>query len=178
MLVLLAAAPLVAGEPPLSRIDQQLETWRMQRLAQVQTDPAVEIEPFTTDGCSGGMSDAWLYMARWFPSFKARYGETPPWQDCCVQHDKLYWRGATDAGYERRLEADRALRQCVQQVGRTNSASLAEEHDLDREQVERGFEIASQLMYRAVRIGGEPCTVFPWRWGYGWPPCSLSVQAE
>ena len=26
-------------------------------------------------------------------------------------------------------------------------------------------------MYRAVRLGGVPCSALPWRWGYGWPEC-------
>ena len=163
---------------PLTEIEKELELLRMQRLAQVQTVPGSEIDPFTTDGCSGGMSDAWLYMAQLFPSFKARYGDQPLWQDCCVQHDRRYWYGETDDGYEKRLDADRALRRCVQEVGGTQSARLAEEHGVDPQQVQRGFTIASHLMYRAVRLGGKPCTLFSWRWGYGWPRCDWILQEE
>jgi len=32
------------------------------------------------------------------------------------------------------------------------------------------IEIA-EIMYRAVRLGGAPCTTLPWRWGFGWPKC-------
>ena len=33
-----------------------------------------------------------------------------------------------------------------------------------------------ELMFIAVRIGGGPCTGLAWRWGHGWPPCSLDLQ--
>ena len=33
------------------------------------------------------------------------------------------------------------------------------------------YEVIGDLMYRAVRIGGIPCSGLPWRWGYGWPEC-------
>lgn len=160
----------------LTRIDKELEQARLERLAQLQADPASELAPFTSDGCSGGMSDGWHYMAHLFPDFKQHFGDQPPWQDCCVQHDKLYWRGETDNGYEKRLAADRGLQRCVVNVGRARSTELAKEYDLDAEQVQQGFEIAAQLMYRAVRLGGRPCTVFPWRWGYGWPQCPWTAE--
>ena len=35
----------------------------------------------------------------------------------------------------------------------------------------QSYEAISELMYRAVRIGGIPCTNQPWRWGYGWQQC-------
>ena len=33
------------------------------------------------------------------------------------------------------------------------------------------YAAIAELMYRAVRIGGIPCSGLPWRWGYGWPEC-------
>lgn len=41
--------------------------------------------PFTTDGCSGGMS--WL----WKKVFK----EDPPWERRCIEHDEKYWLGGS-----------------------------------------------------------------------------------
>lgn len=43
------------------------------------------IAPFTTDGCSGGMS--WLY--------NNLFHKELPWRDVCVEHDKAYWQGGT-----------------------------------------------------------------------------------
>jgi hypothetical protein len=33
------------------------------------------------------------------------------------------------------------------------------------------YQGIADLMYRAVRLGGIPCSGLPWRWGYGWPAC-------
>ena len=48
---------------------------------------------------------------------------------------------------------------------------FAREFALSPEAIERNFVIVGALMYRAVRVGGIPCTDLPWRWGYGWPQC-------
>ena len=42
---------------------------------------------------------------------------------------------------------------------------------LSTEEVARIYKVIGDLMYRAVRIGGVPCSGLPWRWGYGWPEC-------
>jgi hypothetical protein len=52
--------------------------------------------PFTTDGCSGGMTHVWRVVFRC----------DPPWNDLCVEHDKSYWAGGT---VEDRRRADRKL---------------------------------------------------------------------
>lgn len=52
--------------------------------------------PFTTDGCSGGMSALWQLVFR----------RSPPWEDLCITHDKAYWLGGSR---QERLEADRKL---------------------------------------------------------------------
>ena len=62
------------------------------------------IRPFTTDGCSGGMSPLWRLVAR----------RPPPWEGCCTSHDEAYWRGGSSA---MRLVADRALAECVARAG-------------------------------------------------------------
>ena len=56
--------------------------------------------PFTTDGCSGGMSRAWQFL------FKSE----PPWVNCCHEHDKAYHQGGTR---DDRRRADIALLVCV-----------------------------------------------------------------
>jgi hypothetical protein len=109
----------------------------------------IPTKPFTTDGCSGGMSKSWEYFARfinWFPGIYngARLNERLPWHDCCVEHDKAYWRGqGTPADRER---ADRALARCV---------------------AKKGHPRLGYLMYLAVQVGGHPIFPTPYRWGYG-----------
>lgn len=90
--------------------------------------------PFTTDGCSGGMTAGWKLVFR----------QDPPWNECCVTHDRAYWRGGTRA--ERRT-ADRELMKCV---------------------TENGHPVFALLMWLAVRVGGHPLLPLSWRWGYGW----------
>lgn len=58
------------------------------------------MKPFTTDGCSGGMTWLWTKVK----------GSPPPWNACCINHDFAYWRGGT--AFER-LEADKRLLQNV-----------------------------------------------------------------
>jgi hypothetical protein len=41
--------------------------------------------PFTTDGCSGGMTWAWRKVVR----------SDPPWERACVEHDYAYWQGGS-----------------------------------------------------------------------------------
>jgi hypothetical protein len=86
------------------------------------------LRDFTTDGCS------------LFPDSSS----DACWADCCVAHDRTYWRGGTAA---ERKQADAALRDCVAQLGRPTLAGL---------------------MYRGVRIGGMPLWPTWFRWGYGW----------
>jgi hypothetical protein len=90
-----------------------------------------ELRPFTTDGCS-------LFPDRLLSSGK-------DWCLCCVAHDRIYWRGGTDAD---RLKADQELRACV--ASTTGDKGLA------------------TLMYVGVRIGGGPYLPTWFRWGYGW----------
>lgn len=71
----------------------------------------------------------------------------PPWNDCCVEHDRAYWQGGSA---RKRRRADAALLACVA----TN-----------------GHPVWAILMWAAVRIGGHPYWPTRWRWGYGhkWP---------
>jgi hypothetical protein len=160
-----------APEKKLTEVNEQFESWQMSILAKIQTTPGFTIQPFTTDGCSGGMSEAWHFIAGTIPAFASRYGNKPPWESCCVEHDKAYWRGETENGYEKRLAADKQLQQCVFDFGKQHAQEYAEKYDLQIATVEQNFSIAADLMYHAVRVGGKPCSFLPWRWGYGWPQC-------
>ena len=68
------------------------------------------------------------------------------WKECCLKHDIAYWRGGTE---KEREAVDLAFKNCVKK--KTGNAKLAE------------------IMYQAVRTGGEPYYPTWYRWGYGWP---------
>lgn len=130
---------------------------------------------FTTDGCSGGLSASWGQIAAHWPGFAARYQSSPPFEACCITHDRAYHgiSGARtpEASYGARLQADQQLRHCVRQVAAEQGEGLAAEYGVSREALERGFWQLSQAMYFAVRFGGGPCSGLSWRWGYGYPEC-------
>ena len=69
------------------------------------------MKPFKSDGCS------------MFPDYK--------WRDCCVTHDKAYWKGGTK---EQRKIADKALYECIKS---------------------KGYKMVAILMYLGVRIGPD-----------------------
>lgn len=87
--------------------------------------------PFTTDGCSGHI-------------YRNMFRKDPPWQGCCVEHDKLYWSGGSR---HQRWDADIELMVCV---------------------ARKGHPIVAFFMWLGVRFGGHPILPLPWRWGYGW----------
>jgi len=155
------------------KMNRDLEEWNLEQLAHVQDDSKSKLASFETDGCSGGLSDAWKGFARISLNFKKLLSDRPPWELCCVTHDRAYWKGDTENGFDKRLQADKALGQCVFDYGIANSKGLAAKFNVTEEKVLGQFKITSKLMYRAVRLGGKPCSYLPWRWGYGWPHCKL-----
>lgn len=90
--------------------------------------------PFRSDGCSGGMT--WLY--------RVLFKRNPPWNGCCVEHDRAYHKGGTK---HERAWADTGLLIAVAQ---------------------KGHPLVAILMWLAVRVGGHWILPLPWRWGYGW----------
>lgn len=90
------------------------------------------LSPFTSDGCS------------LFPD--ASLINNDDWCECCVEHDKAYWKGGTEQQRER---VDTALMRCV--FIKTNDHVLA------------------NVMFEGVRFGGSPYFYNWYRWGYGWP---------
>jgi len=161
---------------PVSEVIEATEVIQMKWLAAEQLASASSLQPFSSDGCSGGLSDGWFYLAENIPAFKQKLGDKPPWEHCCVDHDRVYWMGETKDGYVIRKQADRLLRQCVAATGKLQSEQLAELTSLNQKEVEKVFTIAAEMMYQAVRIGGKPCSLFPWRWGYGWPLCKIHLK--
>jgi len=170
------AARTDISEDTLTKIERELETSRYPLLARIQSGHPEQLAVFTTDGCSGGLSDGWRFLASALPPFKHKFGNKPPYEACCVVHDRAYWRGETSQGFDKRLQADTRLRECVVRYGHVHRQAFAREFHLSAETIDQNFRIVAFLMYRAVRAGGMPCTPFAWRWGYGWPPCSTNEK--
>ncbi len=160
----------------MDKLEQKLELYRHERfLARIEKKDAA-MSDFTTDGCSGGLSFAWEKIAAEFPEFAARHGKQPPWYECCVAHDKHYHVGSAGTmsaseSFKRRKNADLNLKICVAETSVGRSKVLEDVYGLSESQVNGLYLTISELMYRAVRIGGIPCTNQSWRWGYGWPLC-------
>ncbi|NNC63711.1 MAG: hypothetical protein HKN84_02915 [Gammaproteobacteria bacterium] len=158
----------------MDAIERQLEVGRHAPLLARIAESS--LNAFSTDGCSGGLSAGWEQIAARFPEFAANHGREPPWQACCVSHDRAYHSGGADSisaeeSFERRKEADLRLSACVVETGVARSGELGELYGLTEAQIRGLYLSISELMYRAVRLGGIPCTDLPWRWGYGWPLC-------
>ena len=67
---------------PVEEAMANLERLQMEWLAIEKNRSGVNIKAFTTDGCSGGMSDAWQYLSQMLPLFKIQFGNKPPWEHC------------------------------------------------------------------------------------------------
>jgi len=151
-----------------------LEEGHLAKLKEVQK--ISKIANFVSDGCSGYQSTSWRVLADKLPDFEKEFGDKPPWEECCVSHDKAYWRGEVDSGFKKRKQADQSLRQCVAATGAQLAPEWSNKYSISKAQVENMFSVTARLMYEAVRIGGMPCSGLPWRWGYGWPQCGLGIN--
>ena len=160
----------------LSDTSKKFELNNLLQLQAVQTGNT--IAPFSSDGCSGQQSTSWQALAQWLPSWKKQFGKNPPWESCCIEHDKHYWRGTVENGFKLRKQADETLKQCVSRSYKTLDPALALSNKLSPEQLQNAFSITADLMYRAVRIGGQPCSSLPWRWGYGWEHCNMKQYSD
>ena len=191
--LLLAFFALVAGVPTgvptgvladsdlgatVSNMEKALELSQHERLRRLETFHPDHLQPFVSDGCSGGLSVLWAQLSRWLPGFRTIHDDHPPWESCCIAHDRAYHAGGLDesnaqASFQARLRADQALRECVIETATRRTAALNAHYGLSDDQVARLYELVADLMYRSVRLGGGPCTGLPWRWGYGLPDCGL-----
>ncbi len=157
-------------------LERRLELERHQQLLQITRSPGVSLAGFTTDGCSGGLSAGWSYLVAVFPGAREVHGDKPPWESCCITHDRAYHAGGrgtetAEESFAARRTVDRVLEACVLATGLERSKPLSQEYGLTQGQVADLYRTIAALMYRAVRIGGVPCSRLPWRWGYGWPQC-------
>ena len=156
--------------------ERHLETDRHEQLLRRKSEPGSTLTDFASDGCSGGLTIGWKYLAGNIANFQAQHGIQPAWEDCCIAHDRHYHRGGRGRvtaaeSFQLRREADLELQACVIATGVQRAPVLGREYGLSVEQVAALYDVIAELMYRAVRIGGVPCSGLPWRWGYGWPAC-------
>lgn len=166
-----ALGSALAAQPP-DLGNRFLEQRQLALLATVEVEDGA-LPPFSSDGCSGGLSVGWDWLAERQPRYRELFGRRPPWEACCVIHDWAYWNGGSADGYARRLEADRELHRCVVASGARQVPEIAARLHLPETALTLSFAAAADLMFVAVRAGGVPCTPLPWRWGYGHPPCPL-----
>lgn len=163
------------GAKSLSQMARASELRAHARLLSSNAAAKASVDEFTSDGCSGGLSASWQQIAGYWPGFAAQYSDAPPFEPCCVTHDRAYHAitGASSPmeSYVARLRADRELRHCVQQVARVDGVELATDYGVSQQVLRGAFQHLSQAMYYAVRFGGGPCSGLPWRWGYGYPDC-------
>ena len=166
-----------AGDAPaIEALERQLELGRHARRVRIKSAPESRLADFTTDGCSGGLSAGWESLAAWLAEFRAVHGDRPPWESCCIAHDRLYHAGgprdaSPEDSFEARRSADLALRSCVIETGVRRAPALSVQYQLTEGQIAGIYSAVADLMYRSVRLGGIPCSDLPWRWGYGWPAC-------
>jgi hypothetical protein len=166
-----------AKPPSPGSLGYRIEIGQHERLVKARTSAGAHLSPFVSDGCSGGLSVGWAFVSAAFPAVARYHGDVPPWEGCCLAHDRLYHTGGpieADAkmSFELRRDADEQLRRCVVEVGQERTEDLATAYGLSREQVTLLYRTIAEIMYRAVRLGGAPCTRLPWRWGFGWPQCA------
>ncbi|MEN8200092.1 MAG: hypothetical protein ABFR63_08470 [Thermodesulfobacteriota bacterium] len=165
-----------AFSPEMDRLERQLEMKRHEELTKLKGQESSRLTEFRTDGCSGGLSVGWEYLAAKIPHFQEIHGDKPPWESCCTTHDRVYHSGgprqiSVSMSFEARKKADLALESCVLESGEQPPPELMETYNLSAAELEKLYRGIASMMYRAVRIGGMPCTGLPWRWGYGWPEC-------
>jgi len=158
-----------------------LEMPAQRALQRLREQPDTQLVPFTTDGCSGGLSDVWELVAGTFPDFEAIHEAHPPWESCCFVHDRAYHDAGPDtdaeASFDARLAADRALRVCVVETGDRRAAAEAAHYDISPLRVRQAYDTIAGAMFAAVRFGGVPCSTLSWRWGYGYPDCAWSTPS-
>ena len=177
--LLISCSDSTEGDSPNAQVDQlerQLEMHHHKDLLARQSMSDSTLAAFTTDGCSGGLSIGWEYLADEVDGIREYHGIRPPWEDCCIDHDRFYHAGTSsnataEESFEARKQADLALLACVVDTGNSRAAELSSEYGVSQEAVHALYSTIAELMYRAVRMGGVPCSGLPWRWGYGWPEC-------
>ncbi len=170
--LILLAAPAAAEDPGWDQAGRALELRAHARLMALDRSLPAQFE---SDGCSGGLSAAWSAAAGALPVFARAHREVPPFEPCCVIHDRAYHAaggaGTAEESYAARLAADRDLRHCVLETGVQRQGELAALYGVRGAQVDAAYQHLARSVYYAVRFGGAPCSGLSWRWGFGFGPC-------
>ena len=153
-------------QPPIDEIvSEWIEMPAHRALIRELTASSAKPAPFATDGCSGGLSDMWQVVSGRMPDFAEVVGEHPPWEDCCVIHDRAYHSiaGASTAedSFRARLSADKVLRSCVTGSADQHADRLADYYEVTTDFVRAGFAQTANAMFTSVRLAGGPCTALP-----------------
>ena len=158
-------------------LERLIELPAHERLQTIRTDANNTLAAFETDGCSGYQSQKWEFIATYIPSFEEAHEKHPPWENCCITHDRAYHSGGFNsqakASFDAREIADQKLYECVIQTATDRQAELSKIYGMAPAQVDTAYTAIANAMYAAVRLGGAPCSGLPWRWGYGYKNCGL-----
>ena len=170
---LLITTPITAQ----SALERMIELPAHERLQTTLADTNNTLSPFETDGCSGYQSQTWEFIATQIPSFKEAHHAKPPWENCCVTHDRAYHMGGSQhdatASFLARETADDKLHNCIIQTATDRQSELSKTYGMTSAQVKTAYAAIANTMHLAVRLGGKPCTGLSWRWGYGYKNCGL-----
>src|SRR5262245_20059725 len=74
----------------LDDLEFKIEIGQHERLIKRRTAPGATLAPFASDGCSGNLSTAWALVSTTLPLVARHHGSRPPWEGCCLAHDRLY----------------------------------------------------------------------------------------
>ena len=123
-------------------LELRIEIGQHERLIKRRTKDGTTLAAFATDGCSGNLSTGWELVSKTLPAVAKHHGERPPWEGCCVAHDRLYHEGGAanlDAkgSFAARRAADEQLRQCVVRTGEDRLDALSADYKLSRDEVAR-----------------------------------------
>jgi|GEM_PF-844893 hypothetical protein len=157
------------------------EANRMEQLEQTKTTHQLSL--FVSDGCSGNVSNNWRVVVEQMSEVSESFAEsfrdaqTIPFEYACVAHDRAYHAG--EGGYVGRLQADLSLRSEIISYAIENVSTIQSRAGLNTpEETLFLYELLAEAMYRAVRLGGAPCTSKPYAWGYGYAAGSCDSQGN
>ena len=135
-------------------LERHLEIGRHEKLQVLKSNPKNVLTKFTTDGCSGGLSVGWEYLAGMIPNFKETHGTEPAWQSCCETHDLAYHEAGSredtaEMSFEARRKADLVLKSCVIETGIKRGPELTKEYNISNEELKHLYNAIANLMYNA-----------------------------
>ena len=143
-----------SGETVLSNAAKAFEIPFHKTLQETRMSGQGQPNTFTTDGCSGGLSDSWKLVAKTFPDFEDAHTGQPPWERCCVTHDRAYHSAGPspepEDSFRARLIADRTLEACVRNTGEDRIADVAVRYNVEPEQVRQAYATISGAMLEVV----------------------------